>query len=106
MINNTSRLIVLIFLFLVCLQTTAQVSETDSLKRLLSANPVDTERVDLLNALSRSLLNSNPDTSVITASSSKTLAERINYKPGLALAFRARDCRKHGQLRYDRTETR
>ncbi|MBL0356800.1 MAG: tetratricopeptide repeat protein [Chitinophagaceae bacterium] len=58
------------------------------MKKLLSTNIPDTIRVNLLNALSKSLFNTNPDTSVIIAASSKAIAERINYKPGLALAYK------------------
>ena len=87
MINNTCRFIIFNFLFFICLHTNAQLNVADSLKKLLSAkNITDTARVNLLNALSKSFFNDNPDTSVTIAMSSKKLAEQINYQAGLALA--------------------
>jgi class 3 adenylate cyclase len=84
--KGTARFIILSFVFLCCFHTGAWCNETDSLKRLLAADIADTTRVNLLNALSKSLFNSNPDTSVVIAASSKALAEKIDYKTGLALA--------------------
>ncbi len=88
MINNTYRFIIVNFLFLICLQANAQLSVADSLKKLLSAKITDTVRVNLLNELSKSFFNDNPDTSVTIALSSKKLAEQIKYKSGIALALK------------------
>ena len=63
-------------------------NETDSLKKLLTTKVADTTRVNVLNALSRSFFNIKPDTSVTIAIAAKTLAEKINYKRGLALAYK------------------
>lgn len=71
-----------------CFKTNAQSNESDSLTKLLSTNLPDTARVDVLNALSKSYFNTSPDTSVTIAMSSKQLAEKINYKAGLALALK------------------
>lgn len=84
--KGTCRFIVCSFLLLFCIHTNAWCNETDSLKRLLAEDIADTTRVNLLNALSKSFFNSNPDTSVAIAASSKALAEKIDYKTGLALA--------------------
>ena len=88
MINKTCRLIILNFLFLFFFSTTAFCNEIDSLKRILSTNIHDTTRVNLLNTLSKAFFNDNPDTSVTIATSSKILAERINFQTGLALALK------------------
>ena len=88
MITKTCRFIVINILFLFCFQTNAFCNEVDSLKKILSTKLPDTTRVNLLNALSKAFFNDNPDTSVTIAMSSKTLAERINFQPGLALALK------------------
>lgn len=88
MINYITRFILACTLFLLCYKTNAQSGEADSLTKILSTNIPDSVRVDVLNALSKSYFNSNPDTSVAIASSSKLLAEKIDYKPGWALALK------------------
>lgn len=84
--NSCFTIFILFFFF--CFKTNAQSNESDSLTKLLSTNLPDTARVDVLNALSKSYFNTSPDTSVIIAMSSKQLAEKINYKAGLALALK------------------
>ncbi|HMU47791.1 MAG TPA: adenylate/guanylate cyclase domain-containing protein [Chitinophagaceae bacterium] len=86
--NNITRIIATITLFFLCCNTNAQSGEADSLTKILSTNIADSVRVDVLNALSKSYFNANPDTSVTIATSSKLLAEKIDYKPGLALALK------------------
>lgn len=63
-------------------------NETDSLKWLLTSKIADTTRVNILNALSKSFFKIKPDTSVSIAIAAKTLAEKIKYKTGLALAYK------------------
>ena len=80
-----------ILFFLICLlfnNSNIPASNSDSLKQLLKSNLADTTRVSVLNALSKSYFNDAPDTSVKIATSSKELAEKINFKPGLALALK------------------
>jgi adenylate cyclase len=86
MINKTFRFIMLNLAFLCCVCAKGYAGEIDSLKKVLASNIHDTTRVNVLNALSKSLFNENPDTSITIATSSKQLAEQINFKPGLALA--------------------
>jgi adenylate cyclase len=86
--NNAGRLILLNFLCFVCFQTNGQSSEADSLKKLLSTKIPDTSRVNLLNALSKSYFNVNPDTSVTIAITSKQLSEQIKFHNGLVLALK------------------
>lgn len=88
LIKNKTLYLIIFFLFTTCFKTIAQSNETDSLKKLLAANLPDSARVDLLNAISKSYFNTSPDTSVIIGLSSKQLAEKINYKKGLALALK------------------
>ncbi|HNR17986.1 MAG TPA: adenylate/guanylate cyclase domain-containing protein [Chitinophagaceae bacterium] len=86
--KKSSCFTIFILFFFFCFKTNAQSNESDSLTKLLSTNLPDTARVDVLNALSKSYFNTSPDTSVIIAMSSKQLAEKINYKAGLALALK------------------
>ena len=44
--------------------------------------------MNILNALSKSLFSDRPDSSVNIADRSRVLAEKINYRPGLALALK------------------
>lgn len=88
MIHHTGRFVLLCFFLFIGLYTRSQSREVDSLQKLLKAAATDSSRVDLLNALSKSFFNDNPDTSIAIATTSKKLAEQINYKPGLALALK------------------
>ena len=88
MINKGYCFTTYFFLFCFCFQANAQMNATDSLKKLLSGNIADSIHVNLLNELTKSYFNDNPDTSVIIATTSKNLAEKINYKTGLALALK------------------
>ncbi|MCB0776545.1 MAG: tetratricopeptide repeat protein [Chitinophagaceae bacterium] len=86
--THISRFIIAITLLFSFCSMYAQSDETDSLNKILSGEITDSVRVDALNALSKSYFNANPDTSVTIATSSKSLAEKIDYKPGLALALK------------------
>jgi class 3 adenylate cyclase/tetratricopeptide (TPR) repeat protein len=88
MIKKLIQNILIHIVFLSCIHTNAFANEIDSLKKTLSTTIADSARVDVLNALCKSLFNTNPDTCIIIASSAKLLAEQNNYKPGLALAFK------------------
>jgi adenylate cyclase len=86
MTKKSIRIILMNFIFFSCFHSFVFANEVDSLKKILSTSIVDSARVDVLNALCKSLFNTNPDTCIIIATSAKTLAEKINYKTGLALA--------------------
>jgi adenylate cyclase len=88
MIKKYAQIILMNIIFFSCFHTIVFANEIDSLKKILSSTIVDSTRVDVLNALCKSFFNTNPDTSIIIASSAKLLAEQINYKAGLALAFK------------------
>ena len=82
------QIILTCIIFFSFLHTSVFANEVDSLKKILSTSIADSTRVDILNTLTKSFFNSNPDTSIIIASSAKVLSEKINYKAGLALAFK------------------
>ena len=73
-------------IFLSCLCTSVFANEVDSLKKVLSTTLEDSKRVDVLNGLSKAFFNTNPDTAITISTTAKSLAEKINYKKGLALA--------------------
>lgn len=86
--NKTFRFIILNIAFLFFFNAIGYANEIDSLKRLIASNIADSNKVNLLNKLSKLFFNDNPDTSVTIAASSKKLAEQINFRPGLALALK------------------
>jgi adenylate cyclase len=88
MTKKIARIILMNIVFFSCLHTNVFANEADSLKKVLSTNIADSAKVDVLNALCKVFFNTNPDTSIIIATTAKLLAEQINYKPGLALAFK------------------
>lgn len=88
MTKKTARFIFLHLIFIFSIHINAVAGETDSLKAILSANIHDTVRVNVLNALSKVLSHSNPDSAILIATEAKTLAEKVQYKAGLALAYK------------------
>jgi len=64
----------------------AIASETDSLKAILKKTTDEKRRVELLNELSKAYLNDNTDSSISISIRTKTLAEKIKFKKGEALA--------------------
>lgn len=85
---KTYRVVIISLVFSFCFYATAHANEIDSLKRLISINIPDSNKVNLLNKLSKLFFNDNPDTAVTIAASSKILAEELNYQSGLALALK------------------
>lgn len=88
MINNSCRFIILVSLFFTSLQSAAQRNEADSLQKALSQNIPDSQKVDLLNALTTIYFKENPDTAIASAISARSLAEKSDYRAGLALALK------------------
>lgn len=88
LLKKITHFVTVSLVLLFCFCSNVFSNETDSLQKILSGNIADTTRVNVLNELSKSYFNTNPDTAIIIASSSKLLAEKINYKTGLALAFK------------------
>jgi len=60
--------------------------ETDSLKFILKKTTDEKRKVELLNELSKTYLNDNTDSSISISIRTKTLAEKIKFKKGEALA--------------------
>jgi adenylate cyclase len=80
-----------ILFYLLCspgMQAQAQFPEADSLRHLLTTRVPDTQRVKIMNALSKTLFSDRPDSSVHIAERTRVLAEAIEYRPGLALALK------------------
>src|SRR4051794_40628000 len=65
----------------------AQNSTIDSLRAILKTAAQDTNRVNILNALSYALLYSNADTTIYYANQAKDLSEQLNYSKGAASAY-------------------
>ncbi len=88
MIKKILQIIVVNTIFLTGFSMNAFSNEVDSLKKILSTTIDDSSRVNLLNALSKTLFNTNPDSSITIAASAKSLAEKIDYKAGMSLAYK------------------
>lgn len=88
MVKFAGRLHLLFLLLTVSISTTAQADVSDSLMNLINKTADDSNKVKLLNSLSKSLFDADPDSSVAVAGISKKLAEEIDYKPGLSLALK------------------
>ncbi|MGB3077135.1 MAG: adenylate/guanylate cyclase domain-containing protein [Chitinophagales bacterium] len=88
MTKISGRMRLFCFLFFVSVYSAALCGETDSLIKLINTAPDDSTKVNLLNTLSKSLFDINPDSSVTIAVISKDLAEKIKYKKGHALALK------------------
>jgi adenylate cyclase len=80
--------------FLLCIllsifvYSNASSGVADSLINLINSSTDDSIKVNLLNTLSKSFFADNPDSAVTIANTSKSLAEKNNYKAGLALALK------------------
>ena len=88
MIKKILQIIVVNTIFLTGFSMNAFSNEVDSLKKILLTTIDDSSRVNLLNALSKTLFNTNPDSSITIAASAKSLAEKIDYKAGMSLAYK------------------
>ncbi|MET0638087.1 MAG: adenylate/guanylate cyclase domain-containing protein [Chitinophagaceae bacterium] len=88
MINGISRFLIMMLLACAISMAQAQGNDPASLRvKLMSIMP-DSERVNLLNALTKAYFADDPDTSIVVATASKRLAETVNYRSGLALALK------------------
>lgn len=82
------KVLVIAFLLKAAGVTAAQDRQIDSLKSLVSKYPEDTSKVDLLLLLSKKHFNSSPTEAIMYANQAKTLAQRLNFKKGLALSYK------------------
>lgn len=74
-------------MFALQLISAAQNNPIDSLQAILKTAGQDTNKVNILNALSYELLYSNADTTVYYATLAKNLSEKLNYSRGTASAY-------------------
>ncbi|MEP7318882.1 MAG: tetratricopeptide repeat protein [Panacibacter sp.] len=81
-----------VFLFIISVLFFAdcfsQDAQTDSLLALLNNAKEDTNRVNVLNMISKNYSNSSPEEAIKYATQAKELAGKINYKYGLAAALK------------------
>ncbi|MFZ1688262.1 MAG: adenylate/guanylate cyclase domain-containing protein [Flavobacteriales bacterium] len=79
----------LFVLVLACVPFTSLAqANVDSLLKVLGMAAPDTNRVSLLNAVAAGYSQSAPDSTIAYGSRAAELAERLNFKPGLAEAFK------------------
>ncbi|HUM47226.1 MAG TPA: adenylate/guanylate cyclase domain-containing protein [Chitinophagales bacterium] len=88
MITLSRKFRLLCVLFFVSLCYNAPCAVSDSLINLINSAGEDSNKVQLLNSLSKSFFADNPDSAVIIGTASKKLAEKIKYEAGLALALK------------------
>src|SRR5690349_3948031 len=67
--------------------SSAQNKTIDSLQAILLTAKEDTNKVNVLNALSYELLYSNTDTTIYYATLARELSEKLNYTRGIASAY-------------------
>lgn len=79
--------IIFLFLFGTCCSIAAQKNVIDSLQEVLKTSKEDTNKVNVLNALSYELLYSDIDTTLYYTRLAIDLSEKLNYPSGLASAF-------------------
>jgi serine phosphatase RsbU (regulator of sigma subunit)/Tfp pilus assembly protein PilF len=82
-----NRILILVLLF-ICIISSAQDSETDSLRALLLTGQEDTARVNNLIALSSKLSWSSPLEAIKLSTEAKDLAEQLNFQKGVAYALK------------------
>jgi class 3 adenylate cyclase/tetratricopeptide (TPR) repeat protein len=79
----------LLLLFVCCSMLSAvQNPETDSLETLLINAREDTVKVNILLALSKNLFMTDPQDAVRYGSQARELAEKLDFSPGIASAFK------------------
>lgn len=66
----------------------AQTRQIDSLKALLNNAPKDTTYVNNMLVLSKSFVNIDPDEALSYGFDAKYVAQKLKYKPGIALALK------------------
>jgi class 3 adenylate cyclase/Flp pilus assembly protein TadD len=83
------RLVLLIFGFFLVLASSGQSEKIDSLKQVLKTNQADSSRIYTLITLSSNYARTDSEKSKKLAFEAIDLAEEIDFKPGLALAYKA-----------------
>jgi class 3 adenylate cyclase/Tfp pilus assembly protein PilF len=72
----------------ITIRSFAQNKQIDSLKNLIAKSVDDSTKVNNLNILSKNFFSIDPATAIQHANSAKELALKINYKSGIALAYK------------------
>lgn len=75
--------------FFLSIQCFAQNSQIDSIKKVISASKKeDSSKVNSLLTLSKEYFSISPDNAINYATSAKDIAQKINYKEGIAYAYK------------------
>ncbi|HXB12945.1 MAG TPA: tetratricopeptide repeat protein [Bacteroidia bacterium] len=83
------RILTLLFFLATCLHGLGQSSAIDSLKNVLKMAKEDTNKVNLLNTIADKLqAKGRNDSALSYATGAKALAEKLDYKSGLAMTLR------------------
>ena len=77
-----------LLIFLLSAQCFAQNSQIDSIKKVLSVAKEDSLKVNSLLALSREFFSISPQEAISYATDAKDLAQKIDYKKGLAYSYK------------------
>jgi adenylate cyclase len=71
-----------------CISFQVKAGNVDSLQQLLNRTGQDTNRVKILLDLSKEAIGDNPDQSMAYAEDARKLSEKLDFKKGLAAAFK------------------
>ena len=85
---NYLRLLPFIIMMFLANNLSAQIAELDSLKSALIVLEEDTSKVNMLNEIADDLYRSDPDGAIEYGNEARLLAEKLNYRSGLALAYK------------------
>lgn len=81
------KIIISIFILSFCFAKAFSSTNTDSLLNVLNNTKIDSLKIDLLNLLSNSCKDQDPQKSMEYAMQAKTMSEKINYHKGIANAL-------------------
>lgn len=99
--KRASKFLLLLLPLAFCMLTTkAQNAETDSLKRLVANAQSDTDKVKALISLGRNYFSTAPELGISTCNEARDLAEKSNYKKGVALALKFSGIGYYNQSKY------
>ena len=75
-------------LFLLSTQCIAQAVQIDSIKKVISGQKDDSVKVNFILSLSREFFSVSPDEVINYATTARDLAQKIDYKKGMAYAYK------------------
>jgi adenylate cyclase len=87
--HTMRKILVSIILYLMTVLAYGQYAEIDSLNAVLRTAPLDSARVNTLIELSSKYYRTVPPQAVRIGTEAKDLAEKLNYKKGLAFAYKS-----------------